>query len=475
MLNSQCMPQASLKKAVSALPLTPGVYLFKDASGGILYVGKATVLRDRVRSYFAKDIALTRNPGIERMVELAIHVDHQATPTELEALMLEARLIRQHKPRYNIALRDDKSFVVIKIDLSHPFPPVTIGREKELEDALIRHKRQREGVRIRQKVDHIEYYGPFTSAVSVRAALKSIRTIWPFRDCSPSKYRTYEMLGHGCIYAALGLCEAPCVGGVSVEGYRKNIDQIRSFLRGEKSQVMKVVEQQMEAAATGERYEEAARHRDRLYALEHFHHIIDTFRDAKSRGIRQAYEYNPERDIRMECYDISNNTGQFAVGALVTGILRDGKVTDVADKTTARQQLVFEKARYRKFKIRTVEGISDTDMLHEVLSRRFKRGKGKVSDWSLPDFVLIDGGKGQFSVAVSERRAASLEEKVAIGSVAKGPTRKRVDLYGADWKRFPLVSKEAWPQIAEQLREEAHRFAISYYRSLHRRSLFSNK
>ncbi len=467
------MPQESLITAVAALPQVPGVYLFKDEVGTVLYVGKATSLRDRVRSYFAKDIAITRNSGIERMVGTAVHVDHQTTPTELEALMLEARLIRQYKPRYNIRLRDDKSFVVIKIDLAHPFPSVTIGREKELEDALIRRKRSREGVRIKQKVDNIEYYGPFTSAASVRAALKCIRTIWPFRDCTETKYNTYAALGHGCIYAALGLCTAPCVDAISVEDYRKNIDQIRSFLRGEKARVTQVVQQQMDAAAAGERYEEAARHRDRLYSLEHFQYIIDTFRDASGTS-RNNYEFNPQTDIRIECYDISNNTGQFAVGSLVTGIVRDGKVTAVSGKDDARSRFLFERDRYRKFKIRTVEGISDTDMLHEVLSRRFKRGKGKTAHWSLPDLVIIDGGKGQLTVVQSERKAADLEKQVAVGTVAKGPTRKNVDLYGSDWDKFPEMSKEGWQQVAEQLREEAHRFAITYYRSLHRKALFEN-
>lgn len=465
------MPTDSLRTAVAALPASTGVYLFKNAEGEVLYVGKALSLKDRVRSYFAKDIALSRNPGIERMVaDLAVHVDYQTVPTELEALLLEARLIRQLKPRYNIRLKDDKSFVVIKIDLTDPFPPVTIAREKELEEALARRKRQREGIRIKQKVDNVEYYGPFTSAASVREALKAIRNIWPFRDCTPTKYKTYEALGHGCLFSALGVCDAPCVNGITAEQYRKNIDQIRGFLRGERGRVMQAVQRQMDDAALGERYEEAARHRDRLYALEHFQHIVDTFRDARGTN-RVGHVYDPERDLRIECYDISNNTGQFAVGSLVCGVLRDGKVTPVTGKDDARQRFLFERDRYRKFKVRTVAGISDTDMLHEVLGRRLKRGKGKLAHWSLPDFIMIDGGKGQLSAVLKERQLAELDGAVAVGTVAKGPTRKGVDLYGKDWEQFPLVSKEAWQQVAEQLREEAHRFAITYYRSLHRRSL----
>jgi excinuclease ABC subunit C len=468
------MAHDSLKKAVAALPQQIGVYLFKDEKGDVLYVGKAMRLKDRVRSYFAKDIAYTRNPGIQRMVnELAVTVECQPAPSELEALLLEARLIRQHKPKYNIRLKDDKSFVVIAINLADPFPPISIAREKELEDVLARRKRQRDDTRFKQKVDHVEYYGPFTSAATVRQALKTIRSIWPFRDCSPSKYKTYHSLGHGCLFAALGVCDAPCVGGITKEEYRKNIDQIRAFLRGEKQQVMQLVQRQMDDAALAERYEEAARHRDRLYALEHFQHIVDTFRDTRGAN-RHGYEYNPDTDIRLECYDISNNFGQFAVGALVTAIVRDAKVVPIHTKDEARQRFLLERARYRKFKIRTVQGISDTDMLREVLDRRFKRGKGKTPHWSLPDVVVIDGGKGQLTTARLARTAAELEDKLVLGSVAKGPTRRSVDLYGDEWNRFPLISEDAWKMILELLREEAHRFAITYYRSLHRRALFED-
>ncbi len=461
----------TLREQAADLPIEPGVYLFKDDAGTVLYVGKALKLRERVRSYFAKDIAITRNPGIERMMRESTVIDHQSVPSELEALLLEARLIRTHKPRYNIRLRDDKSFVVIKIDLSEEFPSITIGREKELEDALIAHKRKREGVRINRKVDNIEYYGPFTSAGSVRAVLKTIRTIWPFRDCSPTKLATYEKLGHGCLFASLHLCNAPCAANVSAEEYRKNIDQIRQFLKGERTQVMATVQEQMEVAAGAERFEDAARFRNRLYSLEHFQHIIDTFRDARGTG-SVGYQFNPETDIRIECYDISNNQGQYSVGSLVSGIIRNGRIENIETRDQARSAFLFERGRYRKFKIKTVEGISDVDSLKEVLSRRFNRAKSTGAHWSLPDLIILDGGIGQFNAARGARRSAEMDANVALASVAKGPTRKRVDLLGDDWGNFPFVSTEAWVLVAELLREEAHRFAISYYRMLHRRALF---
>ena len=461
----------TLREQAALLPLATGVYLFKDDKGTILYVGKALQLRERVRSYFAKDIAITRNPGIERMMREATVLDHETVPTELEALLLEARLIRTHKPRYNIRLRDDKSFVVIKIDLAETFPSISIGREKELEDALIARKRERTGVRIAQKVDHVEYFGPFTSAGSVRAVLKTIRAIWPFRDCSSTKYATYEKLGHGCLFASLHLCDAPCAGKTSVEEYRKNIDQIRQFLKGERTQVMQIMQKQMTEAAEAERFEDAARFRNRLYNLEHFRHIIDTFRDARGTT-SSGYEFNPETDIRVECYDISNNQGQFSVGSLVCGIIRNGLVESIETREQARAAFLFERGRYRKFKIRTVIGISDVESLQEVLSRRFKRAAGKASHWSLPNLIILDGGKGQFGVVKESRKTAGLEENLAIAAVAKGPTRKNVDLLSDDWGRFPFVSTEAWGLVAELLREEAHRFAIDYYRMLHRRALF---
>jgi excinuclease ABC subunit C len=445
----------TLREQAAALPLEPGVYLFKNDEGTVLYVGKAIKLRERVRSYFAKDIGVTRNPGIEKMVQLATVIDHQVVPTELEALMLEARLIRQYKPRYNIRLTDDKSFVVIKINMAEEFPSIRIGREKELEDALIARKRERTGVRISQRLDKTDYFGPFVSAGSVRAVLQAIRTVWPFRDSAPGVRGTFELLGFGSMTA---------------EEYRKNIEQIRQFLKGERQTVMRVVTEQMEAAAAEERFEDAARYRNRLYNLEHFRHIIDTFRDAqgaKSNG----YEYDPENDIRVECYDISNNQGEYTVGSLVCGIIRGGRSASIESRDQARGLFFYERARYRKFKIKTVEGISDVDSLREVLGRRFKRA-AEGGKWELPDLIILDGGIGQYNAIKAVRDEYSLHDKVALAAVAKGPTRKKVDLLGNDWSKYPFVSTEAWQLVAELLREEAHRFAISYYRMLHRKALF---
>ncbi|MEI6478196.1 MAG: UvrB/UvrC motif-containing protein [bacterium] len=462
---------STLREQADALPLQPGVYLFKNAEGEILYVGKAIRLKDRVRSYFAKDLGMSRGPGFEQMVRDSVTLDHELAGSEMEALLLEARLIRQHKPRYNIKLRDDKSFSLIRIDLSEEFPPIYISREKDLEELLAKRNRARAGVgKVSQKIDSQEFFGPYLSASAVKQALKTIRKIWPFRDCTDTKYNTYAKLGHGCIFHTLGLCDAPCAAKSTVEDYRKNIDQIRLFLRGDRQRLLQDVQAEMEKASQEERFEQAAKLRDRLQSLLHLQEVATTRRFLGNQQRSDLYQYNPQEDLRIECYDISNISGEYAVGSQIVGIIRKGKVEPVT-AAEARKRFYLDKSRYRKFRIKTVEGSSDTDMLKEVITRRLKRGKGEGDHWALPDLMLMDGGKGQLSAATAARTDLEMGEVVALASVAKGPTRRRVDLYGEDWGRIPTVEREAWLVVAELLREEAHRFAISYYRSVHRKSL----
>jgi excinuclease ABC subunit C len=460
----------TLHSYAAALPLLPGVYLFKDLEGVVLYVGKANRLRERVRSYFAKEIG--RGPGIEQMVREAVRIDHETTSSEMEALLLEARLIRHYKPKYNIKLRDDKSFSLIRIDLSQPFPPIYISREKDLEEMLAKRKRERSTInKVSQRVDHQEFFGPYLSAQSVKMALKTIRKVWPFRDCTQAKYKTYEALGHGCLFATLKLCDAPCVAKISQEEYRKNIDQIRYFLRGDRQKVLQLVQEQMELAAVSELYERAAKYRDRLQSLLHIQDVAESRKFIGQQQRSDQYVYNPEEDLRIECYDISNISGEYAVGSQIVGIIRRGKIVPVTSKEEARSRFYLDRSRYRKYKIKTVEGVSDTDMLKEVLTRRLKRAVGGGDHWTVPDLILIDGGKGQLSAASTVRAEAGMVDTVALASVAKGPTRKRVDLYGTDFGRMPQISTDAWETVAEFLREEAHRFAITFYRSVHRKSL----
>lgn len=225
----------------------------------------------------------------------------------------------------------------------------------------------------------------------------------------------------------------------------------------------------MAEAAQHEQYELAGKYRDRLQSLLRIQELAQT-RKFIDRTRSDAYQYHPEEDIRIEAYDISNNQGTSAVGSQVVGVIRRGKVEPVKTREELRKRFYLEKSGYRKYRIKTVEGISDTDMLQEVLLRRFKRAS-TGERWALPDLILIDGGKGQLHTA--EKMRDKLDVLVPLASVAKGPTRKRVDLYGKDFAKFPLLDNQAWSLAAELLREEAHRFAITYYRSVHRKSVLN--
>lgn len=465
----------TLRQQAASLPVVPGVYLFKNQEGEVLYVGKAVRLRERVRSYFAADLEASRGPGLVQMVRESVQLDHETTSSEMEALLLEARLIRQYKPRYNIKLRDDKSFALIRIDLSETFPGIYISREKELEELLAVKKRERAGIgRVSQKVDSQEFFGPYLSAASVRQALKTIRKVWPYRDCGPQKYATYQKLGHGCIFATLHLCTAPCALKITPEAYKRDIDQIRQFLRGERLSVLRTVQKDMERAALEERFEEAATYRNRLQSLLHIQNVAASRRmiHAQASGKRV---YNPDEDLKVECYDISNNQGSYAVGSEIVGVITRGKLEPLTTREEVRARFYLDTSQYRKFRIKGVEGVSDTDMLREVLTRRLRRGKGSDPAWVLPDMLVVDGGKGQLSAAQAVRRELDLVDTLRVGAVAKGPTRRRVDLHGPDWGTVPEVSAEAWTAIAELLREEAHRFAITYYRNLHRQNMLVSR
>jgi excinuclease ABC subunit C len=457
----------TLREQAAELPVVPGVYLFKSSEGEVLYVGKAVRLRERVRSYFAPDLEATRGSGLVQMVRIATTLDHETTGSEMEALLLEARLIRQYKPRYNIKLRDDKSFALVRIDMSQPFPPIAVAREKDLEELLTALKRERGPVgKVSQRVAHQEFFGPYLSAYSVRQALKTIRQIWPFRDCGPMKYATYAKLGHGCVFATLKLCDAPCAMKTTQEEYRKNIDQIRFFLRGDRESLLGGIQKQMDEAAAREDFERAATYRNRLQSLLHIQQVAQSRRTVAAQK-QGKNVYDPETDLKVECYDISNNQGSYAVGSLIVGVIRQGKLGAVETRDEARKRFYLDNSQYKKFRIKEVEGISDVDSLKEVLRRRLRRGMRNEKGWELPDLLVLDGGKAQLSAAREIREELGLND-LKLATVAKGPTRRKVDLYG-QWSELRGVDAEAAGLVAELLREEAHRFAITYYRNLHRK------
>ena len=438
-------------------------------------MGKALVLKDRIKSYFAADLALNR-PGLPLMIAEAAELRYTVTESEPEALLLEARLIRRLKPKFNIRLRDDKSFQLITINFNPRYPIVGTAREKDLEELLERTKRQLPSTeQIRRRLEHVEYYGPFPSAWALKQVMQLLRKLWPYRDCPEQKFRQYSKLERPCLYGHLGLCPGPCQWDEKMaeyELYENNINQIRLFLRGEQKQLKGQLMAQIRSLAEIENFEAAALLRDRLMAVERFRYVVESFRTKPMEEVKGGgSRYDPNTDLAIEAIDISNNQGEFAVGSLVRAVISHAKVQSLALTTEVNKQFWFDKAKYRKYKIRTVSGISDTEMMQEVLMRRLRRAK----QWPLPDVFLLDGGIGQYQACQKVLQAWSghtqnLKPPLLV-AVAKGPTRKRTDLIGQEWKEVSTVSREAWHLTAEKLREEAHRFAIDYYRGLHRKSL----
>lgn len=391
-----------------SLPETPGVYVMKDAAGRILYVGKAGNLRRRVSSYFERP----HDVRIQTLVARIATIDHEDTDTAIEALILEAELIRKFSPPFNVREKDDKSFLYIEIT-KEKFPRVLLVRGR---DIMRKSERQ---------------FGPFTSASSAREALKILRKIFPWSTHDPDRIGTFK---RPCFDYEIGLCPGTCIGAISRTDYLKNISHLKLFLEGKKAWVVKNLEKEMAAASKKLEFEKAAKLRRQIFALKH---IEDTAFISDSEIVMPKAGDLAARPFRIEGYDISNISGTSAVGSMV--VFENGKPN---------------KDEYRKFKIRTVFGSNDVGMLTEVLTRRFRH-----AGWRLPDLILIDGGLPQTNAAYRAMRAAGV--KIPLVGLAKGPERKRNDIVGA-------VPKNVSLKTLIQVRDEAHRFAISYHKALRR-------
>ncbi len=419
---------------IQRLPDSPGVYLMKGAKGDLLYVGKAGNLRRRVLSYFNR----AHDTRIEKLVSQIKKIDIKKTETALEALILEADLIKKYRPPFNVREKDDKSFLYIEI--SHDaFPMVSLVRGTD--------------------VTRGERFGPFTSAGSVREALKILRKIFPWNTHPSTMLRTSpkEKIGKftkPCFDYEIGLCPGTCIYRKSEIrnskfeiDYKKTINNLRLILKGKKRRVIQSLKKEMRSASKTQEYEKAAQLRKTIFGLEHIQDVA-LITDDKSQisGLRS-------QNLRIEGYDISNISGTSAVGSMVVFIGNKPSVKD-----------------YRKFKIRTVTGINDTEMMKEVLRRRFK------NPWAHPDLILIDGGKGQVNAGRDALREQNLV--IPIIGIAKGPKRKKNEFIPleTDWSRLltgPVgeIPKDDLKKILIRVRDEAHRFAISYHRYV-RKGLF---
>lgn len=407
------------------LPDTPGVYIMKDNAEKILYVGKAGNLRRRVSSYFERP----HDIRIETLVSKIAKIDHQKTDTALEALILEAELIRKYTPPFNVREKDDKSFLYFGIT-KEKFPRVLLVRKSDGFSG--------------------ETYGPFTSASSAREALKILRKIFPWSTHDPDRIGTYA---RPCFDYEIGLCPGTCIGAISREDYIKNIDRLKLFFQGKKKVVLRSIEKEMASAALRLDFEKAAKLRHQIFALRHIRDsaLISDAEVARMPSAGELSKNNEGEPYRIEGYDISNISGTSAVGSMV--VFENGEPN---------------KNEYRKFKIRTVFKPNDVGMLTEVLERRFKHGASPgVSPsrgWRLPNLILIDGGIAQANAAKKVLMRAGL--KIPILGIAKGPERKRNDILGA-------IPKGVTKETLVKVRNEAHRFAIGYHKTLRRISSLS--
>lgn len=556
------MEDNALKEKLISVPRSPGVYIMKDVQGKVIYVGKANDLKSRLNSYFnGKD---TRPMAPFLMARLS-DIEFITTTTEKEALILENNLIKKYHPRYNVILRDDKTYYHLSLDPSEKFPRLQLVRKRTNNTAL--------------------YFGPYPSGLSARETLRFVQQVFPLRTC---RNRDFKLRARPCLEFQIGRCLAPCKGLIDEAAYRKLADSTVSFLHGRKRELVSDLKKQMEEAAEAFNYEEAARLRDRIQALTHalekqnvdwagdqdqdvlgvyqegdaYQFCILFVRDGKLLGsksftpvktkediaeiitsaLQQYYDGSnlPEEIIipcslpdetviaewlsdkkgkkvlltapqrgskkalsdmacanarevmgaamqkeeqkaralqilceklslttlprRMECYDISNISGKNAVGSMV--VFQDGEP---------------DKSGYRRFRIKTLNEPDDYAMMHEVLMRRF------TGNEAFPDLVVVDGGKGQLNVALSVFKDLNIkidviglakEERTFISGNEivrkKNPkSEDRVYLPG----RKDAVFLSQWPSalsLLQRLRDEAHRFAVSYHHRLKQKDDFSS-
>jgi excinuclease ABC subunit C len=539
-----------LEKNLDNVPKSPGVYVMKSKSGEVIYVGKAKDLRARLRAYFRDGDS---RYSVQFLMKRATDIDFIVTNNEKEALLLENTLIKQHKPRYNIRLKDDKTYVSLRLDPREDFPRLTIVRRYKRDGAL--------------------YFGPYSSAAAVRDTLRSIQEVFPIRRCSNAAFKNRD---RPCLNYQIGRCTGPCSGLISKEEYHKLIGEVILFLKGRNDDLVRQLEERMQEASEKLNFEGAARIRDRLASIERtlekqqavsaaaidqdvfgIHgddaeaqiqvllirdgKLIDTRSYAfrrKRMPVQELFSsfvkqfYSPERFVpkevlvpmevedaqliaevlterrglkvtihvpkrgekrrlvemasknaenllktkraaaqsdssaaeelkkklklrdvpaRIECVDISNISGTDAVGSLVK--FDDGKP---------------EKSRYRRYRIKTVSGADDYAMMDEVLTRRYKRG---LEENDLPDLLVVDGGKGQLNVALDVLRRLGVTD-LKVVALAKPAREGETDKVFLPGRKNPVMlpASSGALHLLQRIRDEAHRFAITYHKRLRKKS-----
>lgn len=416
------------RKLLGSFPDNPGVYIFLGKKNTRLYIGKATSIKSRVQSYFAKNIDVIRSPLIQKMVFEAHAITYIETPSVLEGLILEANLIKQFQPHYNIKEKDNKSWNYIVIT-KEEFPRIELIRGHDL--ALIEKHAEK----------YIRIFGPYTSGLSLKEALRLIRQIFPFRDaCTPFTEQKKKVV-RKCFNAQIGLCPGVCSGDISKKEYSLIVRNIILFLEGKKGKLISELTREMHAYAKVKEFEKAAVIKKRIYALEHIQDVSLLKNDFLPKN-------NDIKPISLEAYDISHLAGEHVVGVMVR--VENG---------------VPQKSAYRKFKIRRItkgKNIDDTANLRELLERRLSH-----AEWELPNLIVIDGSRAQINTAkkVLIERGFNIE----IVGVVKNEKHKPREIIG---KKSTV---RTYNQDILLANSESHRFAINYHKLLRRKPLRDKK
>jgi excinuclease ABC subunit C len=440
-LNRDNFTFSNLRKKIAGLPKTPGVYLFKDSQGRVMYIGKSIDLRSRVSSYFqpAADLETTRGPRIVEMVKQVVTVDFIECENEVQALLDENRLIKDIQPPYNERMMDGKSYPYLEITTQDEFPMVFITREPDPKSKL---------------------FGPFINSGGLRAAYRELQKVFKF--CTCRKITSEDIAknrARPCLLYSIKLCSGACGGMISKEAYREDIKRLVKFLSSSRTAVLKEMKGQMAEAVKELRYEQAAKLRDQIKALESLSLSgkpdLDVqpevfFQDPKE-GLEKLGKLlklkTPPRII--EGFDIANLQGNEACGSLVQFI--DG--------------MVF-KGGYKRFKIKyTANRSDDYAMMQEVIARRYKH----VADGEdlLPDLILIDGGPGQLQSA-REAFAGLPIQPPKIISLAK---KEEEICTGSEKDPIKLQRNDPALKLLQRIRDEAHRFAQHYHHILRRKKV----
>ncbi|HEY2253731.1 MAG TPA: excinuclease ABC subunit UvrC [Planctomycetaceae bacterium] len=425
------------REKVRTFPTTPGVYLMKDAKGRVIYVGKAVNLRSRASSYFNKAAAVDfRTADLVREIH---DIDFIPTDSEVDAILLEARLVKDVQPQFNQDLKDDKTFPYLELTLREDFPRVEFTR-----------KPQSRGTKL---------YGPFTNAKKLRGAIAALQKIFRFRTCALDIEEQDERWKwfRPCLLASINQCTAPCNLRISKDEYRRDIERLKLFLDGKKQKLLDELRDDMRQASQDLKFEKAARIRDQLKLLENLslrgnldEHVQPEvfFVDPRKglAGLQKIFKLDsPPR--RIEGVDIAHLGGGETVASLVQFI--DG--------------LPF-KPGYKRFKIRGVEGVDDFASIREVVGRRFSRLAREGE--SFPDILLVDGGIGQLNAALEALRTIGVAPPFTI-SLAK----QEEEIYVPGEAEPRRLSRHAYAlRLLQYIRDEAHRFAQHYHHLLRRKA-----